>query len=40
MKSRLYKITQPIAQFITYTVLASIILLAPVILNIPIFPEV
>lgn len=30
MKATLYKITQPIAQFITYTILAGCILLSPV----------
>lgn len=30
MKTRLYKITQPIAQFVTYTILASLLLLSPV----------
>lgn len=39
MKTRLYKITQPIAQFITYTILAGVILLSPALAGL-IIPEV
>lgn len=39
MKTTLYKVTQPIAQFITYTILAGLIFLVPAVLE-ALIPEV